>query len=162
MPKTPVYGWPVPLRTDRPAGATQLTDLGEAVEKTLAEQAGRSAAQTTRPAEASGGAGAWVPLAATATIPAATAGLYVVHVTGACRRAGGAGTVIQMRISVNGVTLSDRTIAEVTDDYTRPAVALLQVAHGGGLLQVAAEVRGVTAGVFAHAGSVIGAARVSA
>ena len=162
MPTTPVFGWPVPLRTDRPAGSTQLTDLGTAVDKTVAEEVGRSAVQTARPAEASGGAGAWVPLAATATLPAARAGLYLVHVTGACRRAGGAGTVIQMRVAVNGVTLSERTIAEVTDDFTRPAVALLQHAHPGGLLQVSAEVRGVTAGVFAHAGSVIGAARVSA
>jgi hypothetical protein len=38
MAQTPVYGWPVPLRTDAPAGADQITALGLAIETTMEQE----------------------------------------------------------------------------------------------------------------------------
>jgi hypothetical protein len=76
MAETPQYKWPVPLTTDKPAGAVQISDLALAVENTL-KPVDTSAATSTANWAALGVAGVRIKYGSTVVGMGATGGATV-------------------------------------------------------------------------------------
>lgn len=144
MATLPPYNWRVPLMTDRPAGAQQMTDLATDIAATVSI---RATASTVRAADSSQ-VSVTTAVSPGVSLPDAPAGLYLASAVVLFANTDSQYHANYGQFVVNGQT-TEAWRWDSADAYRRAWQMVLPFPHAGGSLTVTANIRGNTFVVYA-------------
>lgn len=162
MADLPPYGWPIPLRSDKPAGARQITDLATKIAATIGQVETRIMADrlfARRTATDSFASGAMIPVGVTASgdVPAGVYLLSWLAITSST-----AARVSQyVRVVANGANMTADARSQFADaDLIQSVSGTVPYVHTGGPLSVALQLQHSSGTGTIYPSSYISAVRV--